>query len=309
MKKFIIINIFLIINLIASIVIPILITFGPVEVSKTNAVIIGFLIFLVLTCAQVLYFVQELIKRRKKKEEVWQAKKKFQRVLKLIADDFSIVVRDRRSDYDRLFEDLIMEEIIRLQDDVSDAASKKEVSVKGHHFKSHKNLEEIFKDSKVNIYSEVYLIEPSSQEFDYIYANFFKMVAKLVEKEEIKVRTLFVLKDKKGLDDIDIQNLVRFYHHTKDFDKKIIGVQHFDNLKKEYKVDGDWIDFGIYGDQVIFNTYNYSDNFSGIFSKDGNYIQQFTDFFDKAWEDSSDLPLIQEQDKSISLNELFKRFQ
>jgi len=304
-------RIFFLVNIFISIITPIAIEFfTPDKTSKTEEIIIGFCVFIILMTAKILYYMEKINKREMKEEDIWHTKNRFELVLKSLRDNFSLIIHDRHGDHDRLFEDLIMEEINRLEKEVSNAAFRKEVSVKGHHFKSHDKLKEIFKNSKVNIYREVFVVDPLPQDkvFDYIYANFFKMIAKLVDKKEIRVRTIFVLKDNHVINNTNIQNLICFYHNTKGFEKKSIGIQHFDDLRNEYKVNSDWIDFGIYGDQVIFKTHKYGDIIDGVFSKNKEYILRFIEFFDKAWEDSNVLEPTQKQEKSTSLTELFKNF-
>jgi len=294
-------------NTVVAVVIPVSIELLSSELSTVEEITIGFGIFVVISFAEILYYVQELQRRDRIDHSVWQARNKFERILKELRENFATVLQARHSENDNLFEDLILQDVTKLNEEVKDAAYNKVVWVKDHHFKSHDKLEKIFKDTDTNVYRELYILEKSKGSFDYIYTNFFKMIAKMVKKKELEVRTLFVRPQANDcIDTRFIQNLLNYYDYTQGFNKKLIDEYQLKHLMPEYKVGDSWTDFGIYGDHLIFKTQEYIPNgpTTGLFSQDKDEVMRFLAFFDKAWEDAQDI--LPQSPRQIALDRIFE---
>lgn len=296
----------LLFNIAFAIVVPLAMTFQFDKLSKTEATMIGFGIFSVLAFAQTLFHVQELRREKDRRESVWEARNSFDSILKELRDNFSAVVQARSNNNDLLFEQLLLEDVQALNAEAKNAAYAKVLPVKDHHFRSHNSLEQIFGDADTNIYREAYILEEAAGSFDHVYVNFFKMIASMVAKGELEVRTLFVRgRCEEFLNRRGIQDLLCYYHTTKGFDMRIIRQHRLEKLRAEFKVGDDWEDFGIYGDHLVFKTHQYRPDgpTDGLFSKNDIEVRRFLAFFDKAWEDSR--RVLPNCPRKVSIQDLF----
>ncbi len=299
----------LLFNIVFTILLPLIIRLNSDTLTPTEGIMIGFGIFVVLSFTEILYYIKELRRDNRNEDSIWQARSKFEYILKDLRENFSAVMQARHSEHDHLFEDLILKDITQLNEEVKDAAYKHTFPVKDHHFHSHNNLKEIFRDTDTNVYRELFILNSASGTFDYIYNNFFKMIAGMVGSKDLVVRTLFVRdpKEEGFADTIGIQNLLNYYANTKGFENRVIRQHNLTLLKPEYKVDGDWLDFGIFGDHLIFMTQKYpsSDGATdGLFLKRPEEVQKFIEFFDKVWADTR--VLLPKEPRTISLDEVFE---
>jgi hypothetical protein len=293
------------IDAIVAIAIPVFIEFGPYDVDKWIEVIIGITVFTLILGFQILYYTTGLSRDKIAQETLVLAQGKTTPHLKEFSENYASVVQLRTGNYDTLFEDILWQELVELCEDARMAAHENAIKVKDHHFSSHSSIENAFKDSSTNIYREIYILNEQYGSPDYIYWNFFEMLADLVRAKEIEVRTLFVrIKEDNFEHGEPIQKLLRYYHFTKGFDKKIIDQNYFTELREAYHVERDWVDFGIYGNHLIFKTQSYDplDHTDGVFSKNNEEVKKCMKFFDKAWRNASK---IEPNDKQkITLDDL-----
>jgi len=296
-------------NFVAAVAVPVIVELSLQDkISPLEDIVLGFGIFAVLSFAQILYFVRALEEARETRENIWRATTNFDGVLSKLRESFSIIVHATHSAHDRLYEDLIMDDANRFGLELERAAHDKRIPVKDHNFKSHDMIREIFKDTSTNIYRELFILNKRSGDFDHIYADFFRMIADMVAAGEIEVRTLFVRTPEEDfVKTPGIQKLLNFYEDNNDYSKKVIDEQQLALIKKQYQVgDPAWVDFGIYGDHLIFQTLDYvlDGPTTGEFCKDPKVVREFLRFFDKAWDGAQDLAPIER--KSLEITEVFE---
>jgi len=219
----------------------------------------------------------------------WKAVDEFDKLLEPIRADYRHLTLQQRHKDDNMFEELIRMELIQLQDEVKQAANKGQYPVKNHKIDSHQFLSNLFEHSASKVYKDIYILNPRDCSFDQYYIDFFRMIAELTQKRGISVQSLFVCEDKTFYNSPEVQRLFSFYIHTSKFHMRGVDQARINALRAEYSPGDSWIDFGLYGDQMLFKTkQDTSDEATeGEFSKNSTEIDSFNKLFDNAWKHGS----------------------
>lgn len=266
------------------------------------------LLFLLLL-SKSLYYSYAGYKKTLRHIETWKVVDEFDTMLEPIRVDYRSLLVQRRHEDDIMYEELIKTELAQLQREVGQAASKGEYPVKNHNFESHLFLSKLFMHSSRKIYREVYILNPEFGSFDQYYSDFFRMIVELTKKRIISVQTLFVRDDEEFRNSEEIQRLFGFYYHNKRFQMREVDMETLKPLKKEYASADDWIDFGLYGDQMLFKTKQYTKDgiTDGVFSKNSTEIANCNKLLDNAWKHGAKI-IPNDPKTRIALNELFQNY-
>lgn len=174
------------------------------------------------------------------------------------------------------------------------AAQNGELEVHDHHFETIGTVLEAFEGCKDRTFRCVWLIEKDEALFDKYWREYMKSIVQLSQRkrqnEQVQVRILFVLEDQEQLKRVPVKTVLGFVATKKGFKFSLM-------LQKDYKsrlIDGNqdmqYLDFGIYGDHLLFRTKSYSPNI-GVFSDNQTLIETYRSLHNAAMDAAETLSI------------------
>ena len=189
---------------------------------------------------------------------------------------------------------------------VAKGAAHGELKVYDHHFDTVDTVLAAFEGCEDRTFRCVWLIEDSDL-FDDSWGKYMKCLVELSrswsKNKRVQVRILFTLEDRAQLERASVKTVLGFVSAEKRFECRLILRSDYDNQLQDAGLDKQYLDFGVYGNHLLFRTTSYEPKNMGMFSVDPTMIQKYRRVHDvamdmpKARELPSDLP------KKVSLEE------
>ena len=165
------------------------------------------------------------------------------------------------------------------------AAQRGELEVHDHHFDTIDTVLAAFDGCRDRTYRCVWLIQKDEDLFDKYWRQYMKSLVELSRKSRTKqrvdVRILFVADDETQLDRPSVRTLLGFVSAETGFEYRVISVDEYKPRLRDGGLDIDCIDFGIYGDHLLFRTTSY-DPHVGVFSDEEAAINSYRAVHDAA---------------------------
>jgi hypothetical protein len=131
----------------------------------------------------------------------------------------------------------------------------------------------------------VHFLSANDALFDPHESQWFSTVLGAVESRKVvEVRRLLV-----SVDDVEegtelSLRLMRFHAHTPNFEYRLIKKPYFERLTRSFRLQGAFVDFGLYGSRYLFRGISYdTDDFVGVYSREAATIERYLNFFDACW--------------------------
>jgi hypothetical protein len=93
------------------------------------------------------------------------------------------------------------------------------------------------------------------------------------------IHALLILSEASLLNSPNVQRLLTFYSATPGAEAKVVVKRDFQAIADRNDVPGDWVDFGIYDNSLLYVT----ENARGRFTKDEFRIELYLRLFDMIW--------------------------
>ena len=127
------------------------------------------------------------------------------------------------------------------------------------------------------------------------------------QKQIKEIRTILIIENANTMDSSRFNKLLDFFHTNVGMECSIILKEDFHVILKGNGVTCSFLDFGIYGNTLIYLGEQYEPEIIGTFSKDQVLIQNLKKLFDSMWES----PIVSINNPStaknqVTLAELFK---
>ena len=193
---------------------------------------------------------------------------------------------------------------------VTKGAARGELNVQDHHFDTVDTVLAAFEGCKDRTFRCVWLIDDGDL-FDDSWRKYIECLVELSRRrsknKQVQVRILFVVEN--DLDDLallkrrSVAIVLGFVSGEKRFECRLMSRMDYDVQLLDAGLDKPYLDFGVYGDHLLFRTTSYEPKNMGVFSVDPTVIQKYRRMHDvamaapKARDLPSDLP------KNVSLEQ------
>jgi hypothetical protein len=204
-------------------------------------------------------------------------------LLRRIHAGFSRIAEESRGG-DDLFEKFYRRRMNELCDHVCEAARTGQLRIDSNHQYMTDTVLSVFDAKNVNVFCETYVIDNEDDIFDIHSLNYFVKVLQRVDSGSIKnVRSLFVFDGKEPASQGMFMTLCALHHAKHQLEFKIIHPTLYGEARRDANIQHEFIDFGLYGHELMFRTATYAPNTAGFFSRNKPNIEQFQVFFDACW--------------------------
>ena len=186
------------------------------------------------------------------------------------------------------------------------AAQSGELEVHDHHFDTIDTVLAAFDGCRDRTYRCVWLIQDGEDLFDKYWRQYMKSLVQLSRKssatQRVRVRIVFVADDKTQLDRRSVRTLLGFVSAETCFEYRVISAEEYTPRLRDGRLDRDCIDFGIYGDHLLFRTTSY-DPHVGVFSDEETAINAYRAVHDAAMDAARTLNVEETLPATVSLDE------
>ena len=172
---------------------------------------------------------------------------------------------------------------------VAKGAARGELKVHDHHFDTVDAVMAAFKGCKDRTFRCVWLIEDGAL-FDDSWGKYMEYLVKLGQSrsknKQVQIRILFIVEN--DLDDLKllkrraVKIVLGFVSGEKRFEGRLISRSDYDGQLRDAGLDKQCLDFGVYGDHLLFRTTSYEPTNMGVFSVDPAVIQKYSRVHDVA---------------------------
>ena len=149
------------------------------------------------------------------------------------------------------------------------AAQHGELEVHDHHFDTVDTVLAAFDGCRDRTYRCVWLIERGEDLFDKYWRQYMKALVELRRGRRtgrrVRVRILFVADDETQLERASVKMVLGFVAAESGFEYRVISLDDYRTRLRDSGLERECIDFGIYGDHLLFRTTSY-DPHVGVFS-------------------------------------------
>ena len=188
------------------------------------------------------------------------------------------------------------------------AAQRGELEVHDHHFDTIATVLAAFDGCRDRTYRCVWLIEEGEELFDKYWRQYMQSLVELSRKpgraQPVQVRILFVAMDTAQLQRPPVRTVLGFIVAEKGFTCRVIAFDEYRERLRDCRLDIDCIDFGIYGDHLLFRTTSYEPHV-GVFSDDQRAIRSYRAMHDAAMDAAGTLSVV---DSTLPANVSLEQF-
>ena len=150
-------------------------------------------------------------------------------------------------------------------------AAQGEMIVNEHHFSTLEDVLGAFGGQENRVYRGVWIIEEGEPLFDTAWQHYMKELIGLIESRDrmkkITVELLLVVDKRETLDRLSVEIVVGYLKKKKGINYCIITEETYRELVSDSQLDAGYIDFGVYGDALLYLTKSYESK-QGMFSED-----------------------------------------
>ena len=168
------------------------------------------------------------------------------------------------------------------------AAQSGELTVRDHHFDTVDKVMAAFEGCDDRTFRCVWLLKDGAL-FDDSWRQYMRCLVELGRKprktQRIQVRILFVAEDLDGTRALQrpaVRTLLGFVSNAKGFEYRLIAKDAYQGHLRDAALSNECIDFGVYGDHLLFRTTQYDPTNEGIFSINATAIHKYRRVHDLA---------------------------
>jgi len=194
---------------------------------------------------------------------------------------------------------------------VAKGAAAGELEVQDHHFHTVGNVLSAFEGCEERVFRCVWMIGDNDPLFDDSWRKYMRSLVELSRSrktnERVQVRILFVVEN-----DLDNSALVKqtsvgkvlgFVSEESEFESRLMSRSDYNSQLDDAGLAGQCLDFGVYGNHLLFRTMSYEPRNMGRFSVDSMMIQKYRGVHDVAMGAPSARRLPSDLPESVSLQE------
>lgn len=165
-----------------------------------------------------------------------------------------------------------------------EAANKGVLRVTERHFASSQMLLDAFGESE-RLLRYTCRVNPSEQLFsDPIWRQHFVLTSSLAISRAInEIRAVILVDQHSHIDAPHVKKVLEFFATQEGLNAKVVVTGDYDACAADHGISSAWVEFGIYGDQLLYQAEGYAPVSVGSWCKDAIDINRFGRFFDSLW--------------------------
>lgn len=295
-------------NIVAGVLTPLGLSWlGGVEFGLAQGTIVGLLITLTLTAAELLLKVEEIYSLRRDEVELWAARKGIDDVLTGIRTGLHTMVADD-SLRDSFYLDYYSRELALTNTRVQNTVVRKEILLDRHHIDSTRVLLSIYDSKEHTVFRAIAPLGDVSSDFDVTFSIYFHAWIDMLKSNKVKsLKRIFIYSDKSEFENQYARKLVAVHNSkVRGLEARAVSRDEFFRFKEDYHITDGVDDIGLFSNKYIYRgqTRQGSD-ISGTFSRDQGLIDTYLSFFDALWDSKSAQPVSAFVSESITVDQLF----
>ena len=203
-------------------------------------------------------------------------------------------LRDVQAYRSTVFNTYCKEELEDFVTRVARAAQQGELIVHEHNFRTMKDVLDAFGRTN-RVFRGVWKIEEKERLFDTAWQHYMRELVQLTlsrqKTKRITVELLLVVDKRETLDRPAVGIVVGYLRprKTKGLKYRIVTEETYEELVRDSKLDTTYIDFGVYGDELLYRTETY-DPKKGMFSEHEGTIRLYRKTHETAMKNANALP-------------------
>ncbi|MGH9908672.1 MAG: hypothetical protein ACRD8U_24190 [Pyrinomonadaceae bacterium] len=263
--------VFLAISIVLTTMLPLWTSFSFTTFHK---IAVAGLLFIAQLLVRILWLTSKVAAREGREEKLWTLREACDNELLCVRNCFVQIASNSYGNRD-LFVAHFKKEIHQLAEKIKEAGERREMRVQADHFLNVDNVLDAFQGASERIWRYTWPIDGNHRLFDeHAWKSYFAKTTKMAEQGEIKeIRTVLVLDDLKLMQTVRVQKLLDFFHTNKGFECFTINERDYRSICSDNGMPCNYIDFGIYGDILLFLTEQYDPEIVGLFTKDLTKIE------------------------------------
>lgn len=174
----------------------------------------------------------------------------------------------------------------------SDAAQRGQLHVRDHHFDTVDKVMDAFDGCVDRTFRCVWLLD-DGELFDASWRQYVRCLVDLSQKpraqHRVDVHVLFVFEDQNDagngaavLRRPAVRNVLAFVAAARGFQGRLIAKSDYDAQLRDANLADEYLDFGVYGDHLLFRTTSYEPSNEGVFSVEATLIARYRRMHDLA---------------------------
>jgi hypothetical protein len=228
--------------------------------------------------ASLLQSLHEKIGMRESNEEL---QREADRHIQALRDSFARMMKHGKND---VFVRYLMEQLETLATVFVEASSKGVLRVTEHQFKSAQLILDAFGAGK-HILRYTWKLDPAGRLFeDAAWRKHFELTSTMAISGTMEVRTIIIVENHHQCDAANVQKLLEFFASQEGLTAKIVVSSDWNAGVVDHAIPPTCVEFGIYGENLLYQADNYTPVSVGSWSKDPIEIKRFTLFFDAIWD-------------------------
>ena len=206
-------------------------------------------------------------------------------------------LREVQANRSAVFKTYCRQELEHFATRVARAAQHGELIVNEHQFSTVDHVLEAFGGTN-RVFRGVWKIEEGERLFDTAWQHYMEELVKLTKltlpwqkTKRITVELLLVVDKQETLNRRAVEIVVGYLRprKTKGLNYRIIKKETYEELARDSQLDTGYIDFGVYGEALLYRTKTYEPK-QGMFSEDKGTIQTYEETHEAAMRNAKELP-------------------
>ena len=187
------------------------------------------------------------------------------------------------------------------------SAARGELEARDHHFDTVDRVLEAFEGCQDRTFRCVWRVEAGENLFDETWreymANLVKLSRETLSNRRVQIRILFVLTDEAQLERPSFRRVLGFVSGEKGFMHRIMLQEDYETRERDGCLDQQYVDFGVYGDHLLFRTKSYGPTNIGVFSDNQTVIETYRQVHDVAMNASKTLGISAGLPRNVSVEQ------
>jgi len=231
-------------------------------------------------CAELSNLMQHLNAKIGMGDGHEELEREAERHFQAMRDSFKRVVKNGKSD---VFVRYLLEQLEKDAAIFTEAASKDVLRVSEHQFGSAQLILDAFGTGS-HVLRYTWKLNPGQRLFDDLgWRRHFELTSSMAVSGALEIRTVFIADHHQQYEAANVQKLLEYFACQEGMDAKVVMASDWESGMVDHGIPTSCVDFGIYGEKLLFTADTYTPVDIGKWSKSPADIKRFTRFFDKVW--------------------------
>ncbi len=256
--------------------------------TRAEQILFSLCSFTALAILDLLWVIGTNASRQAKEYDMWLVRHKADQELSNIRHYFAEIARMAHGSRD-LFVSYFMKDIHNLEQKIKDAAEKQELRTASDFYLKAEDIFDSFLGDPNPVLRYTWPIRDDDQLFEEpAWWRFFEVTSSMAEQKKINcVCACLILDGPHSANLPRIAKLLDFFKTNQGQECRIIMRDAYQRICRENSMPTNYLDFGIYGERMLFRSEQYAPEYIGVYAKDTAVIQSYSKFFDTLWESSA----------------------